>query len=176
MIRHLEVDSPVGHILLVANENILTRLEFVGQQHARGIPRGSRSGSTFLTVVRKQLSEYFLGQRRVFDIPLNAIGTDFQQSVWRLLEEIPWGMTRSYGGLACSLHSKGASRAVGAANGQNPISVIIPCHRVIGQNGAITGYAGGLEAKRWLLRHESIQCEKADEIPRMRGISSAFQS
>lgn len=176
MIRHLEIQSPIGQILLVANADILTRLEYADQAHARGMPRGSRSGGAFLTGVSRQLSEYFSGERRVFDVPLNASGTDFQQSVWELLLEIPWGTTRSYGELAGSLQNKGASRAVGAANGKNPISIIIPCHRVIGQTGAITGYAGGLDAKRWLLGHEAKQCKKAEDIPSMREISSAFQS
>jgi methylated-DNA-[protein]-cysteine S-methyltransferase len=102
-----------------------------------------------------QLAEYFAGARRVFDVPLAPRGTDFQQGVWRELARIPYGETRSYGELARVLGRPSASRAVGAANGKNPISILVPCHRVIAGSGALTGYAGGLDAKRWLLAHEA---------------------
>ena len=154
MSHHLTIESPVGQILLIAEDNALSRLEFVGKPHAVGVPPDSESGSPFLDDVAGQLTEYFAGTRRTFDIAVRPHGTDFQHRVWGLLQEIPWGETRSYGHLAERLGNKGASRAVGAANGKNPISIILPCHRVIGGNGHITGYAGGLANKRWLLRHE----------------------
>ncbi len=102
-----------------------------------------------------QLAEYFAGKRRDFDVPLAASGTGFQQRVWRELAKIPYGETRSYGELARALGSPTASRAVGAANGKNPISILVPCHRVIAGSGALTGYAGGVAAKKWLLEHEA---------------------
>jgi methylated-DNA-[protein]-cysteine S-methyltransferase len=102
------------------------------------------------------LAEYFSGSRRDFDIPLSLHGTVFQLRVWRTLTQIPYGETCSYGDLARRLDNPGASRAVGLANGRNPISVIVPCHRVIGANGSLTGYGGGLERKRWLLAHEGL--------------------
>jgi len=102
-----------------------------------------------------QLAEYFAGARRDFDVPLAPRGTGFQQRVWRELAKIPYGQTRSYGELARSLGRPTASRAVGAANGRNPISILVPCHRVVAGTGALTGYAGGLAAKRWLLEHEA---------------------
>lgn len=102
-----------------------------------------------------QLAEYFAGERAEFDIPLAPRGTGFQRLVWAALEQIPFGETRSYGELAAGLGRPSASRAVGAANGKNPISILVPCHRVIAGSGALTGYAGGLAAKRWLLAHEA---------------------
>ena len=106
--------------------------------------------------VRGQLAEYFAGDRTAFDLPLHPTGTAFQQRVWAALREIPYGETRSYGVQASAIGAPvSASRAVGTANGQNPISIIVPCHRVIGANGALVGYGGGLPAKRWLLGHEA---------------------
>jgi methylated-DNA-[protein]-cysteine S-methyltransferase len=101
-----------------------------------------------------QLREYFAGERRLFDLPLAPDGTGFQRLVWAALEQIPYGVTRSYGELARAIGRPAASRAVGTANSRNPISIIVPCHRVIGANGALTGYAGGMRAKQWLLDHE----------------------
>lgn len=103
-----------------------------------------------------QLDEYFKGQRAEFDLPIKANGTDFQQTVWQTLCKIPYGETWNYGQLATAIGNKNASRAVGAANGKNPISIIVPCHRVIGANGTLTGYAGGLAIKEWLLKHEGV--------------------
>lgn len=108
-----------------------------------------------LALAAAQLAEYFDGARRDFDVPLAPRGTGFQRLVWRELAKIPYGETRSYGELARALGRPAASRAVGAANGRNPISILVPCHRVIAGSGALTGYAGGLAAKRWLLEHEA---------------------
>ncbi|MFZ9630225.1 MAG: methylated-DNA--[protein]-cysteine S-methyltransferase, partial [Ilumatobacteraceae bacterium] len=101
-----------------------------------------------------QLGEYFDGRRREFDVPLDPHGTDFQLAVWRVLRTIPYGTTMTYGEQARALGDANKARAVGAANGRNPISVIVPCHRVVGGNGSLTGFAGGLDAKSWLLAHE----------------------
>jgi len=154
MRSHHTLDSPVGQILLLAENDVLVRLEFPGKPHAMGIPEKSETGSPFLQEVSNQLTQYFDGTRQTFDIAVDLRGTHFQQRVWGHLQDIPWGETRSYGQLADQVGNKGASRAVGAANGRNPISIILPCHRVIGGNGHITGYAGGLKAKQWLLQHE----------------------
>jgi methylated-DNA-[protein]-cysteine S-methyltransferase len=114
-------------------------------------------GHPVLLEVTRQLNEYFCGRRRNFDLPLEFRGTDFQRDVWSALLEIPFGETRSYLEVARSLGNPAAVRAVGAANGRNPISIIAPCHRVIGTSGELTGFGGGLEAKAWLLAHESPQ-------------------
>jgi methylated-DNA-[protein]-cysteine S-methyltransferase len=108
-----------------------------------------------LVETARQLTEYFAGKRLVFDLPLAARGTGFQEIVWRALCAIPFGVTRSYGELATAIGRPSASRAVGTANSKNPIAIIVPCHRVIGANGTLTGYAGGMAAKRWLLDHEA---------------------
>ena len=105
-------------------------------------------------MARKQLGEYFKGKRMTFDLPLAPEGTEFQQSVWKQLRKISYGRTKSYGEIANKVGNPRASRAVGAANGRNPISIIVPCHRVIGADGKLTGFGGGIERKRWLLEHE----------------------
>jgi methylated-DNA-[protein]-cysteine S-methyltransferase len=110
-----------------------------------------------LRAAAKQLADYFAGRRRGFDLPLEFRGTDFQRRVWRALLDIPYGETRSYLDVARTLGNPAAVRAVGAANGRNPISIIAPCHRVIGASGDLTGFGGGMEAKAWLLAHESPQ-------------------
>ena len=107
-----------------------------------------------LASAAEQLAAYFAGELRVFDLPLGAEGTGFQRLVWRALDTIPFGETRTYGAIAHAIGRPSASRAVGAANGRNPISIIVPCHRVIGASGELTGYAGGVEMKQWLLAHE----------------------
>ena len=107
-----------------------------------------------LREARRQLEEYFAGHRREFDLPLRLHGTQFQRRVWDVLTEIPYGVTWSYGQLAKRIDHPNASRAVGLANGRNPISILVPCHRVIGANGSLTGYGGGLDRKQWLLAHE----------------------
>ena len=118
-------------------------------------PDAPEQASPVLRETAKQLAEYFAGTRQSFDLPLGPRGTGFQSLVWRALTAIPYGETRSYGELARAIGRPSASRAVGAANGQNPIAIIVPCHRVIGSNGTLTGYAGGLPMKRWLLAHEA---------------------
>jgi methylated-DNA-[protein]-cysteine S-methyltransferase len=142
--------SPVGVLRLYAADDQLVGLYLPVQPAPSAIERRS----DVLVRTAAQLAEYFAGQRRVFDLPLAPRGTEFQRAVWHALRTIPLGETRSYGELAQQLGRPSASRAVGAANGKNPISIIVPCHRVIGSTGHLTGYAGGVAAKRWLLDHE----------------------
>ncbi|HZB68433.1 MAG TPA: methylated-DNA--[protein]-cysteine S-methyltransferase, partial [Ornithinibacter sp.] len=125
-----------------------------------GSPGHERGGTALLRRAHDQLTEYFAGERRTFDLPLRPRGTDFQRRVWDVLATVPWGTTTTYGALAARLGlPPGAARAVGAANGANPIPVVLPCHRVIGSDGTLTGYAGGLERKALLLRLERVATE-----------------
>lgn len=110
-----------------------------------------------LAGVRRQLAEYFAGRRQSFDMPINPAGTEFQRRVWKEVQSIPYGVTASYGEIAAAVGRAGASRAVGRANATNPVCLVTPCHRVIGQDGSLTGFGGGIETKRWLLEHESAQ-------------------
>lgn len=145
------ISSPLGGLTAVADEGVLSGLYF--EEHRRGPTvegRGTRSETGF-DEVRRQLGEYFAGERRRFDLDLAPRGDAFKRRVWRLLEEIPYGETRSYGDLARQLGDPGLAQAVGAANGRNPLSVIVPCHRVVGADGGLVGYAGGLDRKRFLL-------------------------
>jgi methylated-DNA-[protein]-cysteine S-methyltransferase len=142
------IDSPVGPLTLVERDGALARLAF---------GRLSRSSppSPFLDGVASQLHEYFAGSRRAFDLPLAPSGTEFQLACWRALAEIPYGETRSYGEQARHIGRPDRARAVGAANGANPIAIILPCHRVIGADGSLVGFGGGLETKRRLLDLEA---------------------
>ena len=146
------VATPIGELTLVASETALTEVHFP-RRFGRGsqVPRGDNA---ILARAAAQLADYFAGNRTSFDLPLDMGGTDFEQRVWSLLREIPFGATLSYGDLARRLGTPKDARAVGAANGKNPIPIIVPCHRVIGANGDLTGFGGGLETKRWLLVHE----------------------
>jgi methylated-DNA-[protein]-cysteine S-methyltransferase len=150
------IDSPVGRLQLVARGEGLAGILWEGDDPAR-VPLGplvEQAGHPTLRVAESQLGEYFRGERRRFDLPLAFAGTDFQKRVWQALLTIPYGETRSYGEIACQIGAPKAVRAVGAANGRNPISIVAPCHRVIGASGSLTGFAGGLEAKRFLLALE----------------------
>jgi methylated-DNA-[protein]-cysteine S-methyltransferase len=151
---HTVIASPLGDLTAVAEDGALTGVYFEG--HLRGPAPdelGERSEDGF-GEVRRQLGEYFAGERTVFDLPLAPRGDAFQQRVWRLLRDIPFGQTRTYGDLARSLGKVTLAQAVGAANARNPLSVIVPCHRVVGADGTLVGYAGGLDRKRFLLEHE----------------------
>lgn len=149
------IDSPLGALLAVRDAAGLTGLYLpTGKRPMTVHPDWVRDDAAF-DDVRTQLDEYFAGRRRDFDLPLNAAGTAFQKRVWAALREIPYGETTSYGKTAAALGSPDAARAVGLANGQNPISIVVPCHRVVGANGSLTGYGGGLDAKQWLLAHEA---------------------
>jgi methylated-DNA-[protein]-cysteine S-methyltransferase len=149
-----ELDSPVGPLLLLGDGRALTGLYMGEHKHLPPLPAGCRRDDKPFREARAQLRAYFAGTRTEFDLPLRSAGSPFQQSVWRGLREIPFGQTESYGALAKRLGNANASRAVGLANGRNPISIIVPCHRVVGATGALTGYGGGLGRKRWLLAHE----------------------
>lgn len=141
--------SPVGPLTLISDGAALTHLEFESQKYPA--PKAASGADKILDVVRRQLDAYFAGKSRAFDVPVAPRGTPFQEKVWKALMEIPYGATWSYGQLAARIGSPNAQRAVGLANGRNPISIIVPCHRVIGANGSLTGYGGGMERKRLLL-------------------------
>jgi methylated-DNA-[protein]-cysteine S-methyltransferase len=155
MTHYSTVDSPLGEVLLIGDEDGLVGLYLSTGKHVVQAPRIARRDDAALADVREQLDEYFAGKRTEFDVRLNAHGTPFQLRVWQALREIPFGETASYGQQALRVGEPGAARAVGLANGRNPISIIVPCHRVVGANGSLTGYGGGLPAKRWLLDHEA---------------------
>jgi methylated-DNA-[protein]-cysteine S-methyltransferase len=150
MPSHFRWGSPIGDLTLVKTDGILSGLYMSDSGETRWELLGPRAGSGFEDVV-EQLQEYFARKRTVFTIPLAPMGTAFQQRVWTALRTIPYGETRSYGQLAEAIGNRSAMRAVGAANGRNPISIIVPCHRVIGSDGTLIGYGGGLERKRFLL-------------------------
>jgi methylated-DNA-[protein]-cysteine S-methyltransferase len=152
------VDSPIGCLLLQTDGVSLTGLYMdVPGRPIRGMNDWLEDPTAGpLPEAVRQLEEYFAGKRRDFDLPLNLDGTEFQQRVWRALTEIPYGETRSYGELAKRIGNPNASRAVGLANGRNPVSIVVPCHRVIGADGSLTGYGGGLPRKQWLLAHEGL--------------------
>ncbi len=154
----ITMPSPLGLLRLHADAGALTAVQLPGEDAPPAIAgdeAADGAGEPILRDAARQLAEYFAGERREFALPLAPRGTEFQQRVWRALIAIPFGATRSYGEQARAIGRPSASRAVGAANGQNPIAIIVPCHRVIGASGALTGYAGGLAAKRWLLAHEA---------------------
>lgn len=149
-----ETASPVGPLRLHSDGSALTAIEFAPFDEA--VP-GTRQDDAVLVLAREQLQEYFAGQRHDFDLPLAPVGTEFRRQVWAALQEIPYGRTVSYAQIAARLGlAPGASRAVGTANGANPIPIVVPCHRVIGADGSLTGYAGGLERKRTLLDLEGV--------------------
>ena len=150
------LDSPVGRLLLSSDGSSLTGVRFPSSRAAAPTAEVAVDHSDpLLRAACDQLREYFAGQRQMFELPLAAQGSDFQQRVWTELLRIPFGQTISYGALALRLGDKGASRAVGLANNRNPIPIIIPCHRVIGADGSMVGFGGGLPRKQWLLRHEA---------------------
>lgn len=149
--------SPIGELMLVASGRGLVAVLWQNDDsdRVRLGEMAERHNHPVLAEAQRQLAAYFAGKRTVFDLPLDFRGTDFQKSVWAALLTIPFGETRSYGQIARQIGRPGASRAVGAANGRNPISIVAPCHRVIGASGALTGFAGGIEAKRTLLAIEN---------------------
>ncbi len=153
---HTVVDSPVGPLHLAAADGVLCRLSLQDQRHAPDPDELGTRDDDALADVRAQLAAYFAGDLREFDLPLRLDGTSFQQRVWAALREIPYGETISYGELAERVGSPGASRAVGLANGRNPVAIIVPCHRVIAADGTLGGYGGGLERKRRLLDLEQV--------------------
>ncbi|TAL77566.1 MAG: methylated-DNA--[protein]-cysteine S-methyltransferase [Beijerinckiaceae bacterium] len=158
--RITTISSPVGPLKLVANETGLTAVLWENDPPGR-VPLGELTDDgdhPVLLHARRELKEYFAGRRRSFTVPLAPAGTHFQKTVWAALLTIPYGETRSYGELARQVGNPKAARAVGAANAKNPLSIITPCHRAIGSNGTLTGFAGGLAAKRFLLTLEATAC------------------
>ncbi len=152
------IDSPVGPLALGATDEALCELLFAPEGHDEALDPNSHP---LLTEATRQLRAYFAGTLHAFDLPLAPAGTPFQQSVWHALRAIPRGHTQSYAGIARAIANPNAVRAVGLANGRNPISIIVPCHRVIGADGSLTGYGGGLARKRWLLEHEATEAQGA---------------
>ncbi|MER7482931.1 methylated-DNA--[protein]-cysteine S-methyltransferase [Streptomyces sp. NPDC126510] len=154
MKQHTVTDSPYGPLTLVADDGVLCGLYMTGQRHRPAEETFGTRDDTLFGEVEEQLKAYFAGDLKEFTVPLRLNGTPFQRTVWDQLCRIPYGETRTYGRLADALGAPAASRAVGLANGRNPIGIIIPCHRVIGANGGLTGYGGGLERKQRLLDFE----------------------
>jgi methylated-DNA-[protein]-cysteine S-methyltransferase len=148
------IESPIGPLTLVARDGVVTNLAMHEQRHGAPPPADAQTDDTWFKDVADQLDAYFAGELISFDVEMNLLGTTFQREVWSRLCEIPYGETISYGELAQRVGNPKASRAVGLANGRNPIAIIVPCHRVIGADGSLTGYGGGLERKTWLLEHE----------------------
>jgi methylated-DNA-[protein]-cysteine S-methyltransferase len=167
---HATVDSPIGPLLLVTDGRALTGL-YLTPWAGDEIAADSREepAHPVLAAAADQLDAYFAGEREEFDLPLAPAGTAFQRTVWAELERIPYGDTISYGELARRVGNPNASRAVGLANGRNPLPIVVPCHRVIGADGTLTGYGGGVERKQWLLEHE-----QAEDRPRLWGSSRAM--
>ncbi|MEO6502130.1 MAG: methylated-DNA--[protein]-cysteine S-methyltransferase [Jatrophihabitantaceae bacterium] len=149
---HSYVDSPLGPLLLTGDGQALTGL-YTEQHGRKPTELGERDDAEFAQA-RAELEEYFAGRRDDFDVPLNPRGTAFQRAVWQALRQIRYGSTMSYRQVAEQVGNPKAVRAVGSANSRNPISIIVPCHRVVGSDGKLIGYAGGFSAKRWLLDHE----------------------
>lgn len=145
------IDSPLGPVQILATANGISAIRFVAA------PQTTEQPSALTALAAQQLRAYFAGTLSHFSLPLAANGTAFQQQVWRELCTIPFGQTCSYADIARGISNVKAVRAVGAANGRNPIAIVVPCHRVIGANGTLTGYAGGLDKKAWLLKHEQRQ-------------------
>ncbi|MEU6995320.1 methylated-DNA--[protein]-cysteine S-methyltransferase [Streptomyces sp. NPDC046465] len=161
---HTRIDSPYGTLTLVATDGVLSGLYMTEQRHRPPEETfGHRDPAPFGEVTG-QLAAYFAGELTEFDVPLRLDGTPFQRTVWRELQRIPYGETRTYGELAGILGKPGASRAVGLANGKNPIGVIVPCHRVIGAGGGLTGYGGGLDRKQRLLAFEGGAAKAGDDV------------
>ena len=157
-LSRITMSSPVGELTLIASPRglraVLWPKELAEPTTLPVAADGDPAAAAVLHAALLQLEQYFAGQRREFDLPLDPVGTEFQLSAWLQLRRIPYGATISYGEQARRLGDVNKSRAVGAANGRNPISIIVPCHRVVGTNGALVGFAAGLDAKAWLLRHE----------------------
>lgn len=154
-IRWITIDSPIGRLSLAASASALHAIEFENNRHPQAREGWIAGDTTLLRQTALQLQEYFEGRRQTFELPVAPQGTAFQRAAWQALSAIPFGETRSYAQQAAALRRPTATRAVGAANGRNPLPIVLPCHRVIGTNGALTGFGGGVEVKRWLLAHEA---------------------
>lgn len=153
-----EFPSPLGRLLAVSNGEAVTGLHFETERHPprRDAAWRRDDDDALLGRLRQQLYEFWEGGRRVFDLPVAPVGTPFQQAIWRAIAAVPFGEVITYGELARRVGSPRGMRAAGLATGRNPISIVIPCHRIVGSRGALTGYGGGLDRKVWLLRHEGV--------------------
>ncbi len=154
-VHYRVIDSPIGPLTLAGDGSTLMHLRMADQSHEPDRSAWHPAGPDAFADVAEQLDAYFAGSLTEFDVDLELAGTEFQRRVWAALQTIPYGETRSYGEIAGQIGSPAASRAVGLANGRNPISIIVPCHRVVGAAGSMTGYAGGIDRKRMLLSLES---------------------
>lgn len=164
-IFHRVHESPVGPLLLAVSDDGVHAVEFHASRHpVKRDARWVEADHPLLDTLAAQLDEYFAGERRDFDLPLAPEGTDFQRTVWHALARIPYGDTTSYAQLASTIGHPSAVRAVGAANGRNPIPIVLPCHRVIGADGALTGFGGGLPTKRFLLELEGAMPRAAGDL------------
>lgn len=155
--------SPIGPLLLCGTGTAISAIFMATRRHPEGVPADTRPDDGPFREARRQLEAYFEGELREFTLELAPQGTLFRQKVWRALLDIPYGATESYGALALRIGLPQAARAVGLANGRNPISIVVPCHRVIGKSGALVGYGGGLERKQWLLAHEQRHAPGAQQ-------------
>ncbi|PKI16429.1 methylated-DNA--[protein]-cysteine S-methyltransferase [Colwellia sp. 12G3] len=160
------LDTPLGLFEFMATEQGICQAIFCGDKpsgdKASGDQKAQSKVNDITVQCKKQLTEYFAGQRQVFTVPLDPQGTPFQQTVWDCLAKIPFGTVKSYGEIAKMINKPKASQAIGGANGRNPITLIVPCHRVIGGDGSLTGYAGGIERKLWLLNHEGAKLKTSN--------------
>ncbi len=158
-----QLDSPIGRLRLVATDQGLSHLLFdqqVGEDLESDGDEVEADDHPVLAAATAQLAEYFAGRRQEFDIPLDLTGTEFQRAAWSALASVPFGETRSYRQQAEAIGRPKAVRAIGAANGQNPVPIVLPCHRIVGSDGSLTGYGGGLPIKEYLLNHEQAQSQK----------------
>lgn len=153
------INSPIGYLHVQSNDCAVTAISFSNEKKENSSPCPE-----ILNQATKQLYEYFNGSRNEFQLPLNPEGTEFQKMIWNYIQEVGYGQTSSYLNIAIKSGSKTNTRAVGMANGKNPIPIIIPCHRIVGSNGKLTGYAGGLDKKRWLLHHEMLFSPKPNQL------------
>ncbi|NRA53103.1 MAG: methylated-DNA--[protein]-cysteine S-methyltransferase [Gammaproteobacteria bacterium] len=163
------LDSPLGTLEIQASELGITQVIFCGSQHQ------AMNANALTARCKTQLQQYFNHQRQDFQLPLDLQGSLFQQSIWACLTQIPFGTSRSYLDIAKMIGNPNAVRAVGGANGRNPISIIVPCHRVISSSGKLTGYAGGIERKLWLLKHEGIAVKQTADISQLNNTISSRQ-
>ena len=163
------IESPVGPLALVSDGTCLTAVLFDGERETRRRkePVVADETATPFPQARRELAEYFAGKRTTFDVPLAPEGTEFQRRVWTALLRVPYGATATYGDIARQIGSPKAVRAVGAANGRNPIAIVVPCHRVIGANGTLTGYGGGLTRKRALLELETAHAARSEQTGKL---------
>jgi methylated-DNA-[protein]-cysteine S-methyltransferase len=167
--RFVELTTPIGALVVTSDGDAVTGVYMEAYRHGpldRSAWTRDDGSCAALVLAAAQLQEYFAGNRVTFDVPIRVEGSPLQTSVWSALSRIPYGETRSYGEIAVEICNPKAVRAVGAANGRNPVSIIVPCHRVIGANGSLTGFGGGVERKEWLLAHEA----------RVRGTERSFRA